>query len=136
MGDQAPAVVLGSGFAAYGAGHHLEQADVPHVVFDAPATFGGHTQTHILEGGWIFDEGPHVSFTKDERLQALFAANVDDQYESVPIRLNNYWHGHWIVHPAQLNLHGLPTDLVVDVLRDFVAAPTIPDDEIRDYETW
>ena len=136
MPDPGSVVVLGSGFAAYGAAHGLEQAGVGHVVFDAPDTFGGHTQTHLLPGGWIFDEGPHVSFTKDERLQALFADNVDGQYESVPILLNNYWHGHWIVHPAQLNLHGLPTDLVVDVLRDYLAAPTVPDAEIRDYETW
>ena len=27
--------------------------------------------------------------------------------------MNNHWRGHWIKHPAQCNLHGLPTDLVV-----------------------
>jgi protoporphyrinogen oxidase len=136
--DQAsrPIVVIGSGFAAYGASQRLETAGRTQVVFDKAKMFGGHTATHVLPGGWIFDEGPHVSFTKDERLQALFAENVKDRYESVPILLNNHWNGHWIVHPAQVNLHGLPTDLVVDVLRDFVAAPVVPEGEIRDYDQW
>ena len=55
-----------------------------------------------------FDEGPHVSFTKHERLQKLFADNVDNKYETLHTKVNNYWKGHWIKHPAQVNLYGLP----------------------------
>jgi protoporphyrinogen oxidase len=32
--------------------------------------------------------------------------------------VNNYWRGHWVKHPAQCNLHGLPTDLVVKIIED------------------
>ena len=35
-----------------------------------------------------------------------------------------------------MNLHGLPTGLIVDVIRDFVAASQRPDTEIRTYDQW
>ena len=134
--SDAPIAVMGSGFAAYGAAHRLEREGRAYVAYDEASVFGGHTTTHVLPGGWIFDEGPHVSFTKDERLQALFAANVDGAFESVPIKLNNYWRGHWIVHPAQVNLHGLPAELVVSIIRDFASAPEVSESDIRDYDHW
>jgi len=36
----------------------------------------------------------------------------------------------------QVNLYGLPTDLVVRCLEDFVTETTAPDREIRHYEDW
>ena len=61
--------VLGSGMAAIGASYRLRQEDVPHVAFDMNAHAGGHTSSHRDEHGFVFDEGPHISFTKDERMQ-------------------------------------------------------------------
>ena len=40
--------------------------------------------------------------------RSLFADNIDGQYETLDTKVNNYWKGHWIKHPAQVNLHGLP----------------------------
>ena len=84
--------------------------------------YGGHTASFVFEGKFTFDEGPHVSFTKHERLQKLFADSIDNKYETLHTKVNNYWKGHWIKHPAQVNLYGLPTDLIVNVIKDFVAA--------------
>ena len=36
------------------------------------------------------------------------------------ISLNNYWRGYWPRHPVQLHLHGLPEDVIVKVIADFV----------------
>lgn len=36
------------------------------------------------------------------------------------INLNNYWRGHWPQHPVQFHLHGLPEDVIVKVVGDFV----------------
>ena len=35
-------------------------------------------------------------------------SSVDDKYETLHTKVNNYWKGHWIKHPAQVNLYGLP----------------------------
>ena len=50
---------------------------------------------------------------------------------------NNYWKGHWIKHPAQINLHGLPADLVTKILLEFVeVAQRAESPPIRNYEDW
>jgi len=128
--------VLGTGMAGYGAAHRLREAGVRALVFDKRDYYGGHTASHTYEGKYTFDEGPHVSFTKDKRIQKLFAENIDNQYETLHTSVNNYWKGHWVKHPAQVNLYGLPPDLVIRVIEDFVAAQHAQHGEITNYEQW
>ena len=128
--------VIGTGMAGFGAAHKLREAGAPVRLFDSKPHFGGHTASFLYDGKYTFDEGPHVSFTKHERLQKLFAAQIDDKYEVLHTKVNNYWKGHWIKHPAQVNLHGLPTDLIVKVIADCVAATQKDPGEIRNYEQW
>jgi protoporphyrinogen oxidase len=90
----------------------------------------------VYEGRYTFDEGPHVSFTKDEHVRGVLSDAIDGKYETLNTRVNNYWQGYWIKHPAQVNLHGLPTDLVVKVIADFVEARQQEPGEIRNYEDW
>jgi protoporphyrinogen oxidase len=128
--------VLGTGMAGYGAAHRLKEAGVRGVLFDKKSHYGGHTASFGYEGKYTFDEGPHVSFTKHERLQKLFAESIDNKYETLDTKVNNYWRGHWIKHPAQVNLYGLPTDLVIKVITDFVAAQQKQHGKIENYEQW
>ena len=121
MGNE-PVIVLGSGMGALGAACHVADAGLPVVLYDANSYPGGHTATFSVGGGFLFDDGPHVSFTKDERIRELLARNVDGAFEDVKARINNYWHGTWIPHPVQMHLYGLPTDLIVSIISDFVAA--------------
>ena len=118
--------------AGYGAAHRLREAGVQAVMFDKRGHYGGHTASFVFDGQYTFDEGPHVSFTKHERLQKLFADNVDNRYETLHTKVNNYWKGHWIKHPAQVNLHGLPTELIVNVIKDFVEAQNTQHGEIAE----
>jgi protoporphyrinogen oxidase len=131
-------VIIGTGFAGFGAGHHLAEAGHPYVVYDKNGYVGGHTASHELPGGFVFDQGPHLSFTKDERIQGILADAVNGKYEAVPIGLDSHWQGRTVTHPLQLNLHGLPTDLTVKILLDLVSASAAPDDRPppADYESW
>jgi protoporphyrinogen oxidase len=128
--------VLGTGMAGYGAAHRLRDAGVRARIFDKRGHYGGHTASYTFSGGFTFDEGPHVSFTKSERLQQLFADNVDHKYETLHTKVNNYWKGYWIKHPAQINLFGLPPELIVRVIKDFVDAQHTAHGEILNYEQW
>ena len=128
--------ILGAGMAGYGAAHCLQEAGKRSIMFDKNPYHGGHTASFRRDGGWIFDEGPHVSFTRVERMQKLFAESVRQEYAIIQTTVNNYWLGHWIKHPAQCNLHGLPTELVVKILADFVAAGKSEAGPIRNYADW
>lgn len=130
------AVVLGTGMAGFGAAHRLRAEGITPVMYDKNPHYGGHTMSFRHEPGFVFDIGPHISFTKDERIQDLFAESVDQLYETIQINLNNYWRGYWPQHPVQLHLHGLPEDVVVKVIADFVEERQKPEGPIRNYNDW
>jgi protoporphyrinogen oxidase len=128
--------VIGTGMAGYGAAHRLTEAGKKPILFDKRHHIGGHTASYTFEGGYTFDEGPHVSFTSEKRVQKILADSIDQKYEVLNTKVNNYWKGHWIKHPAQVNLHGLPVDLVVKVIQDFIEAQQKEPGEIKNYEDW
>jgi len=129
-------IVLGTGMAGFGAAYRLHADGVTPVMFDKNAYHGGHTASFRYETGFLFDVGPHISFTKDPRIQDLFADSVDQQYETLQINLNNYWRGYWPPHPVQLHLHGLPEEVVVKVIADFVEERQAPERPINNYADW
>ena len=129
-------VVLGTGMAGFGAAHRLQREGITPVMYDKNAYYGGHTASFRYESGFLFDVGPHISFTKDQRIQELFADSVEQRYETIQINLNNYWRGYWPLHPVQLHLHGLPEDVVVKVIADFVEERQAPERTIKNYADW
>ncbi len=129
-------VVLGTGMAGFGAAHRLHTAGLTPVLYDKNAHHGGHTASFRSNEGFIFDLGPHISFTKDARIQGLLAESVEQQYESVQVNLTNYWRGYLPPHPVQLHLHGLPDDIVIKVISDFVQEHHAPERKVNNYEDW
>jgi protoporphyrinogen oxidase len=128
-------VILGSGMGGYGAAYRFHSEGIEPVMYDKNSYYGGHTAS-FPDSGYIFDQGPHISFTKDTRIQELFAESVGGKYESMGLNLNNYWRGHWPQHPVQLHLHGLPEDIVVKALSDFVEERSAPERTIKTYADW
>ena len=129
-------VILGTGMGGFGAAYRLHGENIAPVMYDKNGYHGGHTASFRHDGGFIFDLGPHISFTKDTRIQDLFADSVDQQYETKPLKLNNYWRGYWPLHPVQLHLHGLPEDVIVKVITDFVEERQAPERSIKNYADW
>lgn len=128
--------ILGTGMAGFGAAYRLHAEGISPVMYDDQAHHGGHTASFRSDSGFVFDAGPHISFTKDERIQALLAESVGQQFETVQINLNNYWRGFWPLHPVQLHLQGLPEDVIIQVIADFVAAREAPERPINNYADW
>lgn len=129
-------VVLGSGMAGFGAAYRLHAEGIRPVIYDENGYHGGHTASFRYDSGFLFDVGPHISFTKDPRIQGLFAESVDQQYETVQIILNNFWRGYWPLHPVQVHLHGLPDDVIVKVIEDFVEESHAPERPVKNYADW
>jgi protoporphyrinogen oxidase len=131
-----PVAVLGTGMAGLGVGHALSAAGIPFICYDRNAYYGGHTWSFRYENGFVFDEGGHISFTKHERIRELLAGNIRGQHEEPQLKIDNYWHGRRITHPVQCNLRGLPTQLVVDIIKDFAAVHQSPMAATPNYAQW
>jgi protoporphyrinogen oxidase len=127
--------ILGTGMAGCGAAYRFHAEGITPVMYDKNAYHGGHTAS-FYDGGFIFDQGPHISFTKDSRIQGLFADSVDQMYETMQLNANNYWRGYWPQHPVQLHMHGLPEDVIVRVISDFVEERQAPERPIHNYADW
>jgi protoporphyrinogen oxidase len=128
--------VLGTGMGGCGAAYRLHAEGLQPIMYDKNGFTGGHTASFRYPEGFLFDVGPHISFTKDPRIQELFADSVDQRYETVQIYLNNYWRGYWPAHPVQLHLHGLPEDVVIKVISDFVDEHHAAERPISNYADW
>lgn len=128
--------ILGGGMAGFGAAHQLSERGIRPKLYDKRAKPGGLTSSFDFGDGFVFDEGVHISFSKNDRVKALFAESVENKYEVGNVYCNNYWKGHWIKHPAQVNLHGLPPQLIADCIRDFVAASQVVDPVVENYQDW
>jgi protoporphyrinogen oxidase len=129
-------VILGTGMAGFGAAHRLRAEGLCPVVYEKSTYFGGHTASFLDTKGFTFDLGPHISFTKDPRVQGLFAKFVDDQYEALQVKLDNIWRGRRLTHPVQLHLNGLPHDLIVEIIAEFVKVRDAEQRPINNYEDW
>lgn len=112
-------VILGSGMAGFGASYQLEREGFKSIIYEKENYSGGKA-TSFEKDGFIFDDGPHISFTKDERIQQLFAESIKNNYKTLQVGVNNYWKEFWIKHPAQVNLYGLPMDLVVEIISEII----------------
>lgn len=127
--------VLGAGMAGLAAGQRAAQLGCEVEVFEKNPYSGGHTYSHEMEG-FTFDEGPHISFTKRPEIKDLLANAVKGEFLEQDSLISNNWRGQWIKHPAQCNLHGLPTDVVERCIVDFARARFEPERPIQTYADW
>src|ERR1700738_2903648 len=128
-------VILGSGMGGYGAAYRFHNEGIKPGMYDKNAYYGGHTAS-FPDSGYIFDQGPHISFTKDTRIQELFGGGGAGKQGSMGRNLKTSGRGHWPQHPVQLHLHGLPEDIVVKALTDFVEERSAPERTIKTYADW
>ncbi len=128
-------IIIGAGMAGFGAAHHFYKNNIRATIYEKSDFIGGHAATFEREG-FIFDDGPHISFTKDKRIRKLFHDSVNGKVEAFKAYVNNYWKGFWVKHPAQVNLHGLPNEMVVKIIREFFEAGKTDKRTATNYKEW
>ncbi|MFC1681709.1 protoporphyrinogen/coproporphyrinogen oxidase [Pseudomonadota bacterium] len=109
--------ILGAGLAGLSCAFHLGHERC--ILFERNSYAGGHIYSHHRDG-FIWDEGPHVSFTKHAYVRELFEESVERQLLEYPVQVGNYYQGAWIPHPAQSNLYAVPEPLRSRCLEDFL----------------
>jgi len=127
--------ILGGGLAGLAAAKRCRDRGAAATVFEKHPYLGGHASSMSVDG-FTFDEGPHVSFSKIDPVKQLLAARVKGGYREFASVVSNWWNGYWVKHPAQVNLHGLPPDLVARCLTDFVHAAFAPETKPDNYRDW
>jgi protoporphyrinogen oxidase len=115
--NDAPITILGAGLSGAGCARELPGS----VVYEAKAHPGGHVWSHE-QHGVHYDEGAHISHTKDVAWQEQIAASAGRVVTIPQSRVANYWRGHWTTYPVQNHLRELPPELRIRALNGLVAA--------------
>lgn len=129
-------IVLGAGPAGFGAAHKLKNEGVEPIIFEKNNYIGGHCASFTFEDKWTFDDGPHISFSKNEYVKKIFAESTENDYYEFSANADNYWNGIWIKHPAQINLKDIPAELNTKILLEMIEGPKQNDLEIKNYQDW
>lgn len=125
-------LIIGTGPAGLGAAQQAKALGLDYLILEGAEAPFGHCKSFTL-GGIVFDEGPHVSFTKNQRIQEMFAASAGDVIDLKP-KMLNYWRGSWIPHPVQTNLRDLPKDVSARIVESMRRRPE--NDQPANYHEW
>lgn len=129
-------VIIGAGLAGLSASYHIGHDGC--VIYEKNGYLGGHIHSYT-KGGFLWDEGPHVSFTKNDYVRELFAKSVDYQFVDLDITTTNHYYGHWIEHPVQSHLFQVPEPSRGECLADLLKTrrqEINPAAEPMDYKEW
>ena len=110
-------LILGAGLTGLSTSWHIGHARCQ--ILEAASHPYGHVSSRF-ERGFTWDEGPHVSFTKHAYVRELFEKAVNGKFGEYPVRAVNWWHGHWIDHPAQSNFWQMPPEMREACLQSFL----------------
>jgi protoporphyrinogen oxidase len=114
-------VVLGAGLAGLGFAQSLPGARL----FEAQPHPGGHAYSYPI-GGVCFDQGAHISHTKQQEFLDLIYRHAGQVHQIEPSIVQNYWCGWWLTYPVQNHLHELPLEHRIPALTDLVMAHINP----------
>ena len=101
-------LILGGGISGLSTAWHIGHDQC--LILEKGSAPGGVLRSHVQDG-FTWDNGPHVSFTKNETVRDLFVRSVAGAYNEYPVVVENSYYGAWVDHPAQSNLYQLPQPL-------------------------
>ena len=110
-------LIIGAGLSGLSCSYHLGHKNC--ILLEKHYKPYGHIGTDH-RSGFVWDQGPHVSFTKNEYVRRLFAESVENKFDEYEVAVGNYYKGHWIDHPAQSSFHQIPEPLRTQCLDSFL----------------
>jgi protoporphyrinogen oxidase len=127
--------ILGAGISGLSTSYHLEHKNC--VIFEKNSYSGGLLYSENKNDCW-WDLGPHVSFTKSEYVREIFSGNDMGTINEIPVKVGNYYEGHWMPHPVQTNLFSVPQQLRNQCMESFLNTEENDDlnEEPKHYGEW
>ncbi len=127
-------LILGGGLAGLSCSYHIGHEHC--LVLEKNQYPLGHACS-VSKNGFVWDEGPHISFTNNEYVKNLFSISVDGEYVEFELEPVNYYNGIWINHPVQSNLYQVSEPLRTDAYNSIMIAVNREGGGLcNNYEQW
>ena len=130
-----PVLILGGGISGLSTSYHIGHHNC--LIVDRNTYLGGHAHSYKKDQAF-WDEGPHVSFTKNPYARQILTNSSSSHPSEFPSCVGNYFNGHWIPHPAQSHLRFIPADLAGNCLADLTANfnNSVSSKTVNNYQDW
>lgn len=114
-------VIIGAGLTGISTAYHLEQQGFhDYILFEKESTPGGLCGS-IYQDGFTFDYTGHLLHVSDPYLHQLIEHVIGfEHFTMIERRSFIYSHDVYTPYPFQINLHGLPTEVIIECIEGFV----------------
>lgn len=114
-------VIIGAGLTGLSAAYHLEKKGYfDYKIFEKDAGAGGLCRS-VVHDGFTFDYTGHLLHIGDSYFQSLISSLVGmEHFNSINRRSFIYSHNVYTHYPFQINLFGLPPEVVAECIEGFV----------------
>lgn len=114
-------VILGGGLTGLSAAFHLEQCGFfDYTLYEKDETIGGLCRSVTVDG-FTFDYTGHLLHISDPYFQQFISEQVGfEHFETIVRRSFIYSHDRYTRYPYQVNLHGLPTETIIECIAGYV----------------
>lgn len=118
-------VILGAGLTGLSAAYHFEQAGFSDFeVFEKQDAAGGLLRSFHVDG-FTFDYTGHLLHINDDYFASFINAITSiDAFLKVTRNTAIYSHGNFTNYPFQMNLHGLPNEVIYECITGYVNRST------------
>lgn len=128
-------VLIGAGLTNLSVAYHLEQVGFSdYKMFEKEDSVGGLCRS-LYQDGFTFDYTGHLLHASDDYF-TLFLQTIMDMSEFVSINRRSYIYSHKVYthYPFQVNLFGLPVDVIAECIEGYVQRPTFKKKNMSFYE--
>lgn len=114
-------VIIGAGLTGLSTAYHLEKRGFfDYQLFEKDGTVGGLCRSVELDG-FTFDYTGHLLHTSDDYFKTFIKDIVGFEHlNTITRRSFVFSHNTFTRYPFQINLHGLPHDIIIDCIEGYV----------------
>ena len=122
-------LIIGAGLAGLSAGYHLGSN---YTVLERNNGVGGLCRS-VVDKGYTFDFAPHIFFTSSQYVNGLVDEILNSDHIRQQRRAFIYLKGTYIEYPFEVNLNGLPQEIIDECIEGAQNRQKI---EPRNFEEW
>lgn len=122
-------IIIGAGLSGLSAAYHLGK---DYMVLERDGEVGGLSRS-ITTKGYTFDLAPHIFFSGSQYVNSLIDSLLNGDLIRQRRRAYIYTRGTYVEYPFEVNLHGLPQDVIEECIEGARHRPELEPNNFRDW---